>query len=43
MAEQLGPEKWAEIINGAFAKLIEPVYRYEGTRARLMGDAIPAS
>ena len=36
------PEEWAEIINGAFAKLIEPVYRYEGTLARLMGDAILA-
>ena len=36
------PEEWAEIINGASAKLIEPVYRYEGTLARLMGDAILA-
>ncbi|MCI0844688.1 MAG: AAA family ATPase [Chloroflexi bacterium] len=41
-AEKLDPEEWAEIINGAFAKLIEPVYRYEGTLARLMGDAILA-
>jgi class 3 adenylate cyclase len=39
-AEKLDPEEWAEIINGAFANLIEPVYRYEGTLARLMGDAI---
>ena len=41
-AEKLDPEEWAEIMNGAFAHLIEPVYRYEGTLARLMGDAILA-
>ena len=41
-AENLDPEEWAEIMNGAFAHLIEPVYRYEGTLARLMGDAILA-
>ena len=29
-------------MNGAFDYLIEPVYRYEGTLARLMGDAILA-
>ena len=39
-AEKLDPEEWAEIINGAFEYLIEPVYRYEGTLACLMGDAI---
>ena len=42
MAEQLDPEEWAEVVNGAFKYLIEPVYRYEGTLARLMGDAILA-
>ena len=41
-AEQLDPEDWTEIMNGAFEHLIEPVYRYEGTVARLMGDAILA-
>ena len=41
-AEKLDPEEWAEIMNGAFTNLIEPVYRYEGTLARLMGDAILA-
>ena len=41
-AEKLDPEDWAEIINGAFEYLIAPVYRYEGTLARLMGDAILA-
>ena len=41
-AEGLYPEEWAEIMNGAFEHLIAPVYRYEGTLARLMGDAILA-
>jgi class 3 adenylate cyclase/tetratricopeptide (TPR) repeat protein len=40
MAENLDPEDWAEIMNGAFERLIAPVFRYEGTLARLMGDAI---
>lgn len=40
MAEGLDPEEWTEIMNGAFENLIAPVYRYEGTLARLMGDAI---
>ena len=40
IAETLDPEEWAEIMNGAFERLIAPVYRYEGTLARLMGDAI---
>jgi predicted ATPase/class 3 adenylate cyclase len=38
----MDPEDWAEIMNGAFEHLIAPVYRYEGTLARLMGDAILA-
>jgi class 3 adenylate cyclase/tetratricopeptide (TPR) repeat protein len=42
MAEQLDPEDWAEIMNEAFEYLIKPIYRYEGTLARLMGDAILA-
>jgi class 3 adenylate cyclase/tetratricopeptide (TPR) repeat protein len=42
LAEQLDPEEWAEIMNGAYEYLIAPVYRYEGTLARLMGDAILA-
>jgi class 3 adenylate cyclase/tetratricopeptide (TPR) repeat protein len=41
-AEQLDPEEWAEIMNGAFEYLIAPVYHYEGTLARMMGDAILA-
>ncbi len=42
MAEHLDPEEVMEIMNGAFEVLIEPIYRYEGTLARLMGDAILA-
>jgi class 3 adenylate cyclase len=42
LAEGLDPEEWAEIMNEAFGFLIAPVYRYEGTLARLMGDAILA-
>jgi class 3 adenylate cyclase/tetratricopeptide (TPR) repeat protein len=41
-AEQLDPEDWAEIMNGAFGRLITPIYRYEGTLAQLRGDAILA-
>lgn len=41
-AENLDPEDWADIINGAFERLIAPVYRYEGTLARLQGDAVLA-
>ena len=41
-AEKVDPEEWAEIMNGVFEHLIRPVYRYEGTLARLMGDAILA-
>lgn len=41
-ASRLDPEEWAEVINGAFEHMIGPVYRYEGTVARLMGDGILA-
>jgi len=42
MAEQLDPEEVMEIMNEVFPVLIEPVYKYEGTLARLMGDAVLA-
>lgn len=42
IAENLDPEEWAEIIDEAFDYLISPVYRYEGTVAQLLGDAILA-
>jgi class 3 adenylate cyclase/tetratricopeptide (TPR) repeat protein len=41
-AARFDPEEWAEIINGAFAHMIAPIYRYEGTVARLMGDGLLA-
>ncbi len=41
-AEQLDPEDWVEIINGAFERMIRPVYRYEGTLATLQGDGVLA-
>jgi class 3 adenylate cyclase/tetratricopeptide (TPR) repeat protein len=40
MAERLDPEVWTEIMNEVFELLIAPIHRYEGTLARLMGDAI---
>jgi ABC-type oligopeptide transport system substrate-binding subunit/class 3 adenylate cyclase len=42
MAGGLDPEDVLEIMDGAFDALIEPVYRHEGTLARLMGDAVLA-
>ena len=41
-ASLLDPEDWTGIMNRAFELMIEPVYFYEGTVARLMGDAILA-
>ena len=42
MAEKLDPEEWAEIMNEALEYMTGPVYRYEGTVARFMGDAVLA-
>ncbi|MBS3783229.1 MAG: AAA family ATPase [Anaerolineae bacterium] len=42
MAEALDPEDVMEIMDGAFDVMIEPIVRYEGTVARLMGDAVLA-
>ena len=42
MAKDLDPEDWAEVMHEAFDYLIAPVYRYEGTLARMMGDGIMA-
>ena len=42
LAESLDPELWAELIDGAFRALRGPIERYEGTVARVMGDAILA-
>ncbi|MFN2520283.1 MAG: AAA family ATPase [Candidatus Limnocylindria bacterium] len=42
LAESLDPEEWSEIMHGAFDVLTAPIDRYEGTVARLMGDAVLA-
>jgi class 3 adenylate cyclase/tetratricopeptide (TPR) repeat protein len=42
LAESMDPEAWTAIMNTAFDYLIEPVERFGGTVARLMGDAILA-
>jgi len=42
LAEQLDPEEWSDIVNGAFERMVRPIYRYEGTVARLMGDGLLA-
>ena len=42
MFEGRDPEDVMEIMNEAFAALMPPVYRYEGTLARLMGDGVLA-
>jgi class 3 adenylate cyclase/tetratricopeptide (TPR) repeat protein len=42
LAESMDPEAWTGIMKEAFQYLIEPVERYGGTVARLMGDAILA-
>jgi class 3 adenylate cyclase/tetratricopeptide (TPR) repeat protein len=42
LAERLDPEEWTAIMNEAFQYLTKAVFKYEGTVARLMGDAILA-
>ena len=41
-AEKVDPEVWSDIMNGIFEYMIRPIYKYEGTVPRLMGDAILA-
>ncbi|MHA1560228.1 MAG: ATP-binding protein [Alphaproteobacteria bacterium] len=42
LAEKLDPEDWAETMNEAFRRLTDPIHRYEGTVAKLMGDGMLA-
>jgi len=42
MFEGMDPEDVMEIMNDAFSALMPPVYRHEGTLARLMGDGVLA-
>jgi class 3 adenylate cyclase/tetratricopeptide (TPR) repeat protein len=42
IAEQMDPEDWALIMNGAFAFMNAAIARYGGTVSRLLGDAVLA-
>lgn len=42
LAEQMDPEDWREIVNGAHERVSAAVYRYEGTIAQLLGDGVLA-
>ncbi len=42
LAEKLDPEDWTDLMNRAFQRLNAPIVRYEGTVAKLMGDAVLA-
>ena len=42
LAETHDPEEWTEIVNAAFEQMVRPIYKYEGTVARLMGDGLLA-
>lgn len=42
LAEQMDAEDWTALMNRAFDRLSPAIYRYEGTIARLMGDAVLA-
>src|SRR5258707_13209369 len=42
LAETLDPEDWGEVMRGTFGVLTRAVDRYEGTVARVMGDAVLA-
>ncbi|CAN5579866.1 hypothetical protein BH23CHL7_BH23CHL7_23050 [soil metagenome] len=42
LAEQMDPEDWTQMINGAFDLMSQAVFRYEGTIAQLQGDAMLA-
>ena len=42
LAATMDAEDWTSIMNRAFDRISPPIYRYEGTIARLLGDAILA-
>ena len=42
LAESMDPEDWGDVMAGAFRALTGPIERYEGTVARVMGDAVLA-
>jgi class 3 adenylate cyclase len=42
LAEEIGEEAWTAIMTGAYDRLAQVIYKYEGTIARLLGDALVA-
>jgi class 3 adenylate cyclase len=40
LARQMGAQAWTTIMNRAFDRIAPAIYRYEGTIARLLGDAL---
>lgn len=42
LAEQMDAEDWTRVMNEAFERMSPAIYRYEGTIARLLGDAMLA-
>ena len=42
LSSQMDPEDWTAIMNRAFDLIMPAIYHYEGTIARLMGDALLA-
>ena len=42
LAEKFDPEDWTDVMNRAYERLNTPILRYEGTVAKLMGDAVLA-
>lgn len=42
MAEQMDAEDWTDMMNGAFDRISPIIYHYEGSIARLLGDAVLA-
>jgi class 3 adenylate cyclase len=42
LSDAMDPEDWTAIMNGAFDRFYPAIYRYEGSIARLLGDALLA-
>jgi hypothetical protein len=42
LAGQLGVERWSVLMNGFFDRIAPVIYRYEGTIAHMVGDALVA-
>lgn len=42
IVERMDPEDWTALVNEAFDRMTRTIKRYEGTVARLMGDAVLA-